>query len=689
MLVLVRRFSDREKLLISIITMMHTAANPICVLTRPDGELSSLFHSFFLLKVSGEEGGMEVTWRVPERRARIEDVESGLGIFINDIIALNSASPDVYGTFVITTSDGSRFFAGWRGSGEYIFVAISKSPLGSFSRELIFLLQSELPSNVPQILLNFCETPVLPISNVEYLFRLSSGATTLRFSKVEQVEDIDVCLTGLMLLSPSMLVSAWETILMERKLLVISTNSVIIPACCEYLRRIVLPLSLINTYVPLLPEQLMGTIEAPFPYVLGANTSILQKSDIDTSETLILDLDSRSIVRPEKKENFAEAPKKLRDQLFSALNDILLGSLTGWIQRAVPTGTEMRSSGVTATCDAACDISNPLSVASVHARATAVFDLFMRTNLSLLTARRCNISGFFRNPLKSTQRTSNNGYGYKDGVTCGCMQMIATRSSGNTQLIPCWFEMDTYCILVYQFADEIPLISIFFRNVKSVSQSQMEPDGHVFDINVKPEKHYGFAAIDTETRSKWISDINRMILYHRSKSVSVVGSSRNISGNNSNESGHADLDSVSENEKKNLPESQLGEFRANLLQTQMVSYLKSKLEFEEYEIVMNEIGLGSTSLTETNGAPDVPLEMPVPFVSKLSVHSADKDELTVCSMVESWAAYVSEESEGDFDAENDITRDTILPSESAIPRSSSLKKGYRKTIKSFFNRVSV
>lgn len=103
--------------------MLHTAANPICVITRPDGELTSLFHSFFLLKVGGE-GLMEVLWRVPERRARIDDIESGLGIFINDIIALNSSAPDMFGTFVITTSDGSRFFAAWRGTGDHIFVAV-------------------------------------------------------------------------------------------------------------------------------------------------------------------------------------------------------------------------------------------------------------------------------------------------------------------------------------------------------------------------------------------------------------------------------------------------------------------------------------------------------------------------------------------------------------------------------------
>jgi hypothetical protein len=692
--------------------MLHTATNPICVLTRPDGELTSLYHSFFLLKVAHTPAHtMEVLWRVPERRARIDDIESGLEIFIHDILVLNnsnssvpSSDMDMFGSFVITTSDGSRFFAYWRGSGDNIFVGVSKSAIGSFSRELFFLLQSELHSNIPQILLNFCETPMLPIANLEYVYQLSSGSTTLRFSKVELIEDIDVSLTGLTLMSPSMIVSAWEAILMERKLLVVSTNSVIIPACIEFLRRTVLPLNVINTYVPLLPEQLMGTIEAPFPYVLGANLDILRNSDIDTSETLILDLDSRSIVQPEKKENIARCPTEMREMLLKTLNDIILGSLTSWIQRSVPTDDERRANGGYVPAGPVSERGNPLSAASVHARATAVFDLFMRTNISLLTARRCRIAGFYRNPLKSTQRASNNGHVYKNGVTCGCMQMVTTRSSGQTQLIPCWFEMDIHCILIYHFADEIPLISIFFRNVLSVSPSHMEPDGHVFDINVKPQKHYGFAAIDTETRAKWIADISRVILHHRSKSQTPKprpgGPGSGIVGNSPSSSidgsSGVDLASLGETDELFLSaDAELDEFRSNLLQTQMVSYLKSRLEFEEYEVVLNEIGLGSIALTEpaSNAVPEVMSEPPTPFLSKLSPHSSDKDEIAICSLVDRWAAYVSDEgADDDLDADADPIRDTMrvrVPSEAEGDSPVvEQKKGYTKTIKSFFQRVA-
>jgi hypothetical protein len=82
-----------------------------------------MYHSFFLLTVLPNYSA-EVLWRVPERRARVDDVEAGLGIFINDIITLGTNKKDQFGSFVITTSDGSRFFAYWRGSNEHVFVGV-------------------------------------------------------------------------------------------------------------------------------------------------------------------------------------------------------------------------------------------------------------------------------------------------------------------------------------------------------------------------------------------------------------------------------------------------------------------------------------------------------------------------------------------------------------------------------------
>lgn len=112
---------------------MKTVASPVCVLARTDSELSSLFHSFYLLKYNSGTKATDVTWRVPERRARIEDIESGLAIFVNNIFELELAAQDVMGSFVITTSDGSRFFAYWRGNENLMFVGVSASYLNTYT----------------------------------------------------------------------------------------------------------------------------------------------------------------------------------------------------------------------------------------------------------------------------------------------------------------------------------------------------------------------------------------------------------------------------------------------------------------------------------------------------------------------------------------------------------------------------
>ena len=77
-------------------------------------------------------------------------------------------------------------------------------------------------------------------------------------------------------------------------MLVVSTTRAIIAPCCDFLRRLVLPLNVVNTYVPLLPPQLINAIEAPFPYLIGADTAAVLESDaLDLTHIVVVDLDKR------------------------------------------------------------------------------------------------------------------------------------------------------------------------------------------------------------------------------------------------------------------------------------------------------------------------------------------------------------------------------------------------------------
>lgn len=99
-----------------------TSLNPICLLSRTDTQTFSLYHSFFLISINFEnKNDSNVIFRVPNERDRLNDIETAVKYFSCNISGENE---DMYGTFVITTSDGSRFYALWRGSTSLLFIAV-------------------------------------------------------------------------------------------------------------------------------------------------------------------------------------------------------------------------------------------------------------------------------------------------------------------------------------------------------------------------------------------------------------------------------------------------------------------------------------------------------------------------------------------------------------------------------------
>ena len=86
--------------------------------------------------------------------------------------------------------------------------------------------------------------------------------------------------------------------------------------------------------------------------------------------------------------------------------------------------------------------------------------------------------------------------------------------------------MDGVTLSVYEHADELPMIYLFVKHIESVSPSPAEPEGHVFEIQVKNQvdnftssrifEHlhiqvtYRFAAIDPDARREWIEVIEML-----------------------------------------------------------------------------------------------------------------------------------------------------------------------------------
>ena len=495
---------------------MLSSLHPISLLTRTDAELTTLFHSFYLLEYLKEIRDIRVVQRFPQDKPQIDTVEDGLKLFIINGIE-HATSIETTGKFVYTSSDSSRYFAFFRRYDTKIFVAVSCLPTMSFSRTLFELLEFENTDKIPPILLTLCEIPVFPAPGLQYDVGLSKGTASLKFSAVEQVEDCDIEFIVLSVMTPTMLVKAWEAIVLERKVVVVSATDSIILACCEFLRRIVSPLVIVNTYVPLLPLQLIDTVDAPVPYLLGANTNMLKENISDLSDTVVVDLDTRTVVPRVDNSNQPDifASANMISKLIQEVSDVMLLPLGEWVHRPANSTNPARS---------------PFSEQSYAARVTKVLHVFKQTNLELMSARYCTVRAFWRRPAESATllatgngkpshssqfRKSGNtmmGFNYQDGVCCGFMQLAKELHDENDQVshfTPCWVEMDQVVLSVYQHADDLPILYILLKDIEAVSPCAIEPEGHVFEMVVKDHMSYRFTVTDTESRQKWISAIDR------------------------------------------------------------------------------------------------------------------------------------------------------------------------------------
>ena len=342
---------------------MALASHPIFLLTRPGGDVGSLYHSFFCLDRNldgdrfGSKSKINVVSRIPDARRNIEDIEGGIKTFVADAFDCLFYTPKdtAFGFFVLTTSDGSRFYAMWRGCGAQMFVAVTRLPLISFTRQIFNILENESKDSslLPLVLLSLCEMPVVPCSNIEYELRFPHGSqATLKFSEIDKPYDSDLSSIPLSIFSPQMIVDSWEALIMERKVLVISSDRNVVPICTEFINSLTSPLPLVCTYVPLLPSELINAIEAPFPYLLGAHKDEVT-SEIDLSDTVVVDLDLRQVIIPSGHAelqtpqftfdgdlSFPEyqgAPLLFKQNLTSRVNTIIMESLSNKLRHVYPT----------------------------------------------------------------------------------------------------------------------------------------------------------------------------------------------------------------------------------------------------------------------------------------------------------------------------------------------------------------
>jgi hypothetical protein len=155
-------------------------------------------------------------------------------------------------------------------------------------------------------------------------------------------------------------------------------------------------------------------------------------------------------------------------------------------------------------------------------QAESILQLFVQTNLSLICAQYCTVSGFFRRPknynILGTSRESMTrgsgrvGFQLFGNSANGCLQYFQESIDDKSAFtfMPCWIEVDASVFSVYQHADDFPLLFIYLKDLKTVSPSPLEPQHHVFELVTRDgvrESTYRFLACDPDARAKWIKFI--------------------------------------------------------------------------------------------------------------------------------------------------------------------------------------
>jgi len=536
------------------------AWHPLRCLTRTDCHAGSLYHSFYLIDmVDVEKQQIHVAIQVPSAdRLNLDTVYAGLQLFVLDAVssmlaaeaakkqewatlpplhtqariseaasadtAPSSAASSVedgveadqFGTFVITGENASRHYCCWRGTPQRMFVAASVYPCMSFTRQVLDLVGLESQEQMLATLTSLCEAPIQPACGLRYEFMFNQGRkVSIRISEGEQVNDTEIFMLATHVMHPMMIVSAWEAIVLERKVLVRCSTPSLIAPCCEFFRRLVLPYVVVNTYVPVLSEQLLTAIEAPFPYLVGADTAILSKYPwIDLSDTVVVDLDSRIVTFPTY--DSARAPKSMVDRLTQEISAVYLRKYDALLQRPFHSAARVRENLTSQNKSSLYSEVGNERVATDEAN--AVLSIFIRENIALVCARNNNLSAFVRQPsatkfpgvssaAKAKKPPADLEWDVSRGLTCGMMNFLDP-VMGKMSV---WVEANHLSIDVYQYADHLPYVVMRYKDIESVSANSGEPEGQLFQISLKNQTTLLFQIYYTENRLKWLALIDNHV----------------------------------------------------------------------------------------------------------------------------------------------------------------------------------
>jgi pentatricopeptide repeat protein len=115
----------------------------------------------------------------------------------------------------------------------------------------------------------------------------------------------------------------WYALLMEQKVLLISSQYSILTIVSEILCSLLFPMQWSHLYVPMLPKFLSPMLDAPIPYLVGViRENWMYAEEHVSAETIVVDLDNNKVTLGPKTPKLTAPPAKKWNKLQSSLEQI-------------------------------------------------------------------------------------------------------------------------------------------------------------------------------------------------------------------------------------------------------------------------------------------------------------------------------------------------------------------------------
>ncbi len=502
--------------------------HPIRLLAQPDADITTVFHSFFVFSYDPLKQSVDTLARHPLNRKNLEQAEDGLKQFLTNPDFFQN-NEDICVSHVMTNHDG-RLFLFARCYHHKIIAIVSVLPILSFFRSFMNYLETAPSDSILPTVYTFCEFPILPLPSLNYQFEFTPTLTgTINFGHLQNLEENDMDIIAMTVLTPTMIIKAWETLILERSILIVSKDTSLLLPVCDFIRKLITPMSYPGTFIPIMPS--IELLDATGFFIMGADVNQVINSDAKLSGIVILDLDRQTIIHtpiitgqnlPE--EPYCGAPLCLLQNIYRLILQKTHDPLNKWLTRSFNKSSNTKMN----------DIEYPISNSK---RCTEILKIFSFINTAILSSQCCSTKGFFRTILRPDldnihyilgldsikEGVTRMGYSEYFGFIVGCMQLWK-----DTELVDdvihhtifCWIELDHSSLSVYEYADDLPLILIPIEEISAVTSCNIEPEGYVFEITLKNQLVFRFTSGDPHSRQLWLNAIEAKLANSNKNNIS-------------------------------------------------------------------------------------------------------------------------------------------------------------------------